>query len=251
MAVKQTSATPDAIDRFRALVRNAPALGIGQLSATFRLMENIHFEYNDYIRNLAGGAPEGITWGLYNVIGEAYPSLTRGQKDLAISQTLAIMDEQDYSIVNGLEGVGHTTGIREPLYLGEIATARRLYWPGLDEGRLIIKRHNGDFKEIRADLITEEGTFRQDKVHSDFLVAYAFLRTDFSNFGENFVKVFDKAFIDRTVTAIAKMRVSNAKTGEERAKGFDRLRVLLPRSLHDRIEPASEMEDWVDPEQFP
>lgn len=230
-----------------------PTVGIGQLSATYRLMEDNHFRGNALERNLAGGAPEEISWGLYNVIGEIYPSLTREQKNLAISQTLAIMDRQSYKIINGMDGVGYTTGIREPFYLGEIVTVRTLYWPGLDEGRHIIKQHYGDFDRIRADLITKEGKFKQNMVHSDFLVAYAFLRTEVEDFGERFMGVFDKDFIDRTVTAIVKikMRVSGAKTEEDLSESFDELREILPKSLHSKIEPASKIEDWVDPKQFP
>ena len=161
------------------------------------------------------------------------------------------MDQQNYAIVNGGDGVGHTTGIREPLYLGEICTVRGLYWPGLDEGKLRIVQQDGDFDKVRTNLMTEGGMFRKDKVHSDFLVAYAFLRSDFSSFGERFVEVCDKGFMDRTVTAIAKIRVAHARTGGDVQKGFARLRELLPRSLHERIEPASKIEDWVDPKQFP
>ena len=244
-------ATPSTVEAFRALVRSEPTEGIKQLAATYRLMEKDYFKGDYYIRNLAGGVPEGISWGLYNAIGEAYPALSREQKDLALRQTFAIMDETTYTIVNGLEGAGHTTGIREPFYLGEIATARRMYWPGLDEGKNLIKLCYGNFDEVKFNLMTKEGTFKQDRIHSDFLVAYAFLRSDFSNFGESFAEAFDKPFMDRTVTAIVKMRIRNAKTESEVSAGLDRLKFLLPKSLHGKIEAASKSTGWVDSEQFP
>lgn len=248
--MRQTSLAPNAIEKFGALVRCEPDIGIGQLAATFRFMENQYFKGDDFIKNLAGGAPEGITWGLYNAIGSVYPTLNRRQKDNAISQTLAIMDATAYTAVNGFEGVGHTTGIREPLYLGEIASVRRMYWPGLDEGKLIIMRHCGNFKEIKADIMDKDGAFRRDKVHSDFVVAYAFLRKDFSDFGEKFAESFDRDFITRTIVAITKMRISNAKTEKGVSDGLERLRYLLPKSLHRLIDWASGTRDWVDPTQF-
>ena len=251
MSTKQIDVIPNAIDGFRALVKDDPNAGIGKLPAIYGLVENCHFEGNSYVRLLAGGIPESISWALYNAVGDRYTSFTREQKDFAIKQTLAIMDEITYSIVNGIEGSGHTSGIREPFYLGEIATVRRLYWPGLDEGRRIIKHHNGNFKEIKTDLITKDGKFKQGKVDSDFLVAYAFLRKDISNFGERFAETFDRDFIERTVIAVTKMRISTEKTEEEISKGLDRLRFLLPKSLHGSIESASKITDWVDKKQFP
>lgn len=250
-AVSGNVETPKNVDEFRALLRANATFALSQLSNTFRTMEDAHFGGDAFVRSLAGGAPESITWALYNSVGDVFPSLSRSEKDLAVGHTLAIMDQQNYVIVNGGDGVGHTTGIREPLYLGEICTVRGLYWPGLDEGKLRIVQQDGDFDKVRTNLMTEGGMFRKDKVHSDFLVAYAFLRSDFSSFGERFVEVCDKGFMDRTVTAIAKIRVAHARTGGDVQKGFARLRELLPRSLHERIEPASKIEDWVDPKQFP
>jgi hypothetical protein len=250
VALSQASTTPDTIDKFRALMRDAPDLALWNLSATYRLMEDRHFGGNAQMRSLAGGAPEWISWALYNTVGAAYPSLTREQKNLALGHTLAIMDNVNYLIVNGEEGVGHTTGIREPLYLGEICTARPLYWPGLDEGKHIIKQQRGNFDRIRADLITEDGKFIEDKVNSDFLVAYAFLRKDMSDFGERFVEVFDRNFIDRTITAIVKFSMARVEKEEDIRIGLDRLGELLPESLHDKIEPASKVQDWVDKGQF-
>ena len=50
MAMRQTSLAPNAIEKFGALVRCEPDIGIGQLAATFRFMENQYFKGDDFIR---------------------------------------------------------------------------------------------------------------------------------------------------------------------------------------------------------
>jgi hypothetical protein len=250
VALSQASTTRDTIDKFRDLIRDAPTLALKDLPATYRLMEENHFGGNSQIRNLAGGLPGWVSCALYNAVGEVYPSLTREEKNLALRQTFAIMDKWNYLIVNGGEGDGHTTSIREPFYLGEICTVKRLYWPGLDEGRHIIKQHDGDFDRISAYLITEDGKFMEERVHSDFLVAYAFLRKDISDFGPRFVEVFDRGFMDRTVVAAVKFRMSRVEKEEDIRTGLDRLHELLPESLHDNIEAASRVKDWAGRNQF-
>ncbi len=104
---------PENVDAFKLLLRTNFDVGMTYLRSTYREMEDRHFEGNAFVRNLAGGAPESISWALYNAVGERYPSLARAQRDAALASTLEIMDRITYTIVNGLDGAGHTTGIRE------------------------------------------------------------------------------------------------------------------------------------------
>ncbi len=62
------------------------------------------------------------------------------------------------------------------------------------------------FKKLKSEFLDTKGLLRKDKVKSDFLVAYAFLRRDMSNFGERFAEALNSEFLSRTLTAIVKMR---------------------------------------------
>ncbi len=226
-------------------MRTNPDLALSQLPATLRTLEEAYFKRDPSVPRLAGGFPESVTWAVYNSIGSVFPSLPRGVKDTAIRQTLSLMDRQCHEIVNGQIGLGHTTGIREPLYLGELCTVRWRYWPGLDEGRYLIKQNDGSFHRIRTNLMAANGEFYPAAVHSDFLVAYAFLRNDLSTFGDRFAEACERGFMDRTITAIAKLSVFQAKTAEGAQRDLDRIKRFLPKSLHDRVESASKTEDWI------
>lgn len=204
-----------------------------------------------YILSLAGGPAESLTWPLYNAIGAVYPYLDRETKDIALKEILGMLDGYNYGIVNGALGVGHTTGIREPLLLSDICIARPLYWPGLkDEFPQLLKKHP-TFEEFHGELIDKNGMFDPRKINSDFLVAYAVLRSNRSDFGERYAKVANPVFLDRTMRGIVALRFARDEKPEDIAKGRARLEELLPKSLHPRIEPLRKGGNWADYTKFP
>ncbi len=201
-----------------------------------------------FIEGIAGGPMELIPHKLYNAVGAIYPYLKREQKDRALRGVLSILDRRNYLEVNGATAVGHTPGIREPLLLADIKITRHLYWPGLDEGKLLIPKYT-TFSELKEDVIDEYGHFNR-KVLSDFLVAYALLRSDISPYGEEYAKVAEPLFLERTVQAIVAMRFAHSDIVDIQ-KGKERLEELLPKSVHERIEPLRLKADWVDYTKFP
>ena len=94
---------------------------------------------------------------------------------------------------------------------------------------------------MSKEFISYNGMFRPEYVKSDFLFAYSLLRSDFSNFGEDFTKVANKMFLGRTMGAIVKMRFAYSENTIE--ESTSRLKELLPKSLHKLIEPLRESID--------
>jgi hypothetical protein len=204
-----------------------------------------------YMLALVGGPSEHVSWPIYNAVGAVYPNLSRDYKDAALKQLLQIFDGLNYGIVNGLRGVGHTTGIREPLLVADISIAEWRYWPGLDDVGPLVKKFDY-FEQFHDELIDmNNGLFRTDRVDSDFLVAYAALRKDYTKYGGRYVEfleVENPAFLDRVMRAIVGIRfgalVDETQQGTE--KGTRRLKKLLPESLHEKIEPLRLEGGWVD-----
>lgn len=212
-----------------------------------------------YVEALAGGPMETIPWALYNSVGEVYPNLTRFQRDRALKHILSILDKRNYMEVNGAIGVGHTTGIREPLLLSDIAIIYPLYWPGLDEGRVLIKEAS-NFFDFQKEFIDSNGLFVRGKVegdpilrrgvNSDFVMAYSLLRADICDFGESYIRIANPGFLERTLKGIVAMRFARATDEEKIEQGRKRLKELLPESVHNRIEPLRQERDWVDYTKF-
>ena len=202
-----------------------------------------------FVEAIAGGPYEAVPWALYNAVGTVYPYLERPLRDKALKQILSILDKRNYAEVNGSRGVGHTTGIREPLLLSDITIVRGLYWPGLHDEECLWKDCN-NFFDLQKEIIDDEGYFRRDKVRSDFLVAYALLRSDFTQFGEDYVKAANPFFLERVLKGIVGLRFARAETEEKIYSGRDRLKELLPKSTHDRIESLRQEADWVDYKKF-
>lgn len=204
-----------------------------------------------YTLALVGGPSEHVSWPIYNAVGAVYPSLSRDYKDAALKQLLEIFDGMNYGIVNGARGVGHTTGIREPLLVADISIAEWLYWPGLDDVGPLVKKYK-TFEQFHDELIDiNNGLFRTDRVNSDFLTAYVALRKDYTKFGERYVEfleVENSAFLDRVMMAIVGIRFGSLadETQEGIEKGTRRLKELLPESLHEKIEPFRLEDGWVD-----
>ena len=202
-----------------------------------------------FVQAIAGGPYEAIPWALYNAVGRAYPYLEREQKDRALSEILGILDTRNYIEVNGGRGAGHTTGIREPLLLSDITLARPLYWPGLhDEEHLW--RDKDSFYDLQSEIIDEEGMFNPRKVNSDFLVAYAILRNDFTPFGEEYVRVANSNFLNRVLKGIVARRFAFIREEEKVGPGIKRLQELLPESVHEKLEILRQEKDWTDYTKF-
>jgi hypothetical protein len=182
---------------------------------------------------------------LYNAIGSIYPLLDRKQKDEVIRAHLNQFDGLNYLAVNS----NHTPNIREPLLLTDIAIARPLYWPGLnDEKRFWDGKET--FTELQKEIMGENGLFDPAKVKSDFLVAYALMRKDFTFFGEDYVKAANPEFLERVLKGIVALRFANLKDESQINERINRLYQLLPSSVHDRIEPFRKERDWTYSEQF-
>jgi hypothetical protein len=129
--------------------------------------------HRGYVQAMCGGPYEAVPVAICNAIGELYPNLTREQKDQGLRAALDLMDGQNYVVVQDV----YTVNVREPLLLADIYVARYLYWPGMDEGKSLISKFPGFF-EFQNEMIGEDGLFRQDRVRSDFIVAYSLLRSD-------------------------------------------------------------------------
>lgn len=202
-----------------------------------------------FIESIAGGPCETIPWALYNSLGAVYPYLERSQKDKAIREILNILDRRNYMEVNGSTSLGHTTGIREPLLLSDIKIVRHLYWPGLHDEEKLWK-NKAHFSNIQDEIMDANGIFKKDKVRSDFLVAYALLRKDFTSFGADYASAANPEFLERTLQGIVAIRFAHAESSEEIESGQRRLIELLPKSVHQYIEPMRKRADWIDYKLF-
>ncbi len=176
---------------------------------------------------------------LYNAVGSIYPLLDRRQRDNIIRAHLNQFDRLNYLAVNS----NHTPNIREPMLLADIIIARPLYWPGLNDEKALWEGKNS-FAELEEEVITENGLFDPTKVRSDFLVAYAIMRKDFTQFGEDYAKVANPDFLNRVIKGIVALRFAGAKDKEIESKR-NSLYELLPKSVHEKIESARQESDWT------
>ncbi|MFH1071800.1 MAG: hypothetical protein V1743_00025 [Nanoarchaeota archaeon] len=227
-----------------------PAKAISAIQKTYdRALDEAYSNENGqnwrgFIETTAGGPFEHIPWQVYNAIGSVYPALSREQRDSALRQILDILDVRNYLEVNGGTSVGHTTGIREPLLLGDIVAVRPLYWPGLEEQIALLKNYS-DFDQFSEEMMDVNG-FLKPKVVSDFLLAYTLLRKpEWNESYAKFAETFTPRFLERTITAIAAVNFSSRYLDreEERKK---RLHELLPQRVHVLLDQAREKKDWAD-----
>ncbi len=240
-----------------SMLMDNPDKGIDIIVQTYNQALNDAYTNDKGVNNRAlvqaecGGPHEAVPWAVYNAVGAVYPYLDRKQKNKALGEIIfRILDTRNYAEVNGERGAGHTTGIREPLLLSDIAIARPLYWPGLhDEERLW--KDKACFCDFQVETMDEEGMFYPTRVNSDFIVAYALLRNDFTSFGEEYAEAANPAFLGRVLKGIVAMRFAGAKDQSDIRKGTERLKELLPESVHDKIEPLRLEGGWVDYKEFP
>lgn len=230
------------------------------------------------VEMMTGGPHEAIPSALYNSVGIIYPFLDREMKNYALEKILGILDQQNNRIIQ----ISHTPYIRDPLLLSDISIARSSYWPGLDEGERLIKKKS-IFLDFKSEFIDEKGIFNKENIDSDFIVGYSLLRKDICDWGEEYIKVVNKSFLDRVLKGIVGMRFAhlfsiknlsdeeiegiNEKAGnpnfynsirEKLNKNLNteilnrknRLQELLPVSLHSEIEKKFKEQDWADYKLF-
>ncbi|MFA5953684.1 MAG: hypothetical protein WC812_03760 [Candidatus Pacearchaeota archaeon] len=231
-----------------------------------------------FVEATCGGPHEAIPSALYNSIGLIYPILDRETKNYALKKILGILD----GIKSDYVQISHTSYIHEPLLLSDITIARPIYWPGLDEGKFLINKSK-IFPDFKVEFIDENGFFKKDKVNSDFLVGYSLLRSDFCNWGEDYVNIVNQNFLNRVLKGIVSMRFShffslknlseeeiegiNKEAGDsnfysnikdkfneslnlEISNGEKRLKELLPSSLHSKVKGLILERDWVNFKDF-
>lgn len=166
----------------------------------------------------------------YNMVGAIYPALQSESRKRALNAYMQQFNGINYIKVQE----NHTPFIREPLVLAGIDIESLLYWPGLDEGKDIIQRHD-NFAELKEEVMDDAGLFKPKVVNSDFCVGYALLRSDMSPFGDEYAESCNPAFLDRVVEAVVLMRTGH-DDGHNIEKGKARLKELLPPRLHNTIE---------------
>jgi hypothetical protein len=71
------------------------------------------------------------------------------------------------------------------------------------------------------------------------------LRRDYWEHNEEFARALNPQVLDYTVQGIVWMRFGRAKTDEDIEKGTKRLEELLPKCVHDKIEPMRKQGGWV------
>ena len=144
-------------DRLASLMKEDPRKGVQSIFEIYnRMLDDAHTNEEGVNTRadlvLAGGPHEMFPRVVCNAVGAVYPYLPRELQDLALKEILEILDNERFTVVNGAEGPGYTTGVREPLLLTDITIARSFYWPGLDEGRALLKNIRKTFLKCKKEL---------------------------------------------------------------------------------------------------
>lgn len=245
-------------DDLRKRLKEDPEAAIGTIRETLdRGLDDAYgTEEQRGLAEAYGGGPfEAVPRTVYNAVGAVYPYLRREHKDAALEEVFGELDRVNYGTVQQR----HTNGIHEPELVADIAVARPLYWPGLGEAEQIAEEFD-DFSGVEAGLM-EDGRFDPRKVDSEFLVTYGLLRTDYTDYGEQLVMALDQEFLERTLEGIVALRFGLFAyedmterhlplTAEEQEQGMNRLREVLPDSLHAGVETLADTAEWVDPVKF-
>jgi hypothetical protein len=176
---------------------------------------------------------------LYNALGAIYPQLSREDRKLALCAYLAQMDSVNTRYVN----TSHTPFIREPLVLANISIERGIYWPGLNDQKRLWE--NKSFDEFREDTMDSNGLFKTEVVQSDFLVAYAILRGDCTNFGEEFRRAAHPQFLDRVYKGIAAIVFAHADNRSKLIERRRKMKGLLPTESFNAVDRHRIKKDWI------
>lgn len=177
---------------------------------------------------------------LYNTLGAIYPSLTRAEKDEALGALLHLLD----NMTNNVAQV-YSSYIREPLLLADLRLVRNEYWPGIDEGKKIIKKHDDNYLSIRQEILAENRLFRNEKVSSDFCVAYALLRSDTSSNGQAFCGALEPSFMIRAVNGIVNLHFGFDKmTHNEQVENYAHLKKIMPNTACNLIDEFYKEANW-------
>src|SRR3989344_13230 len=229
-----------AVDELRDLFAASPDQAIGQIEPTAELL-----------KSKRGGWGDGtVARPVYDVIGGAYPALSREQKDRAALAAVSVMDHTDNIHVQW-----HVTPyIRNPQFVVDVALMRPYYYPDSGETKGIAQNYPR-FHMVRSELIDDAGKFIPEKVDSDFVVGYGLLRSDFLDCGEEFARVADPPFLNGLMKRIFAWRYGRSPGQEELSsesieKKTKRLKHLLPKSVLDRIEPLRVEADWIDADRY-
>lgn len=198
-----------------------------------------------FVESLARGPMETIPWAVYNAVGGVYLYLEKNQRFAALRQVLRCLDKYNTKIVQDT----HTCGIRDPILLTDIAIVRPPYWPGLDEGWAKIKNFSS-FNELEKEMIDDEGMFKKTKVRSDFIMAWTLLCSQWSPWGEDYVKIANPKFLERILKGLVNYCFSNRSTAESINSELQNFKANLPQSTYHRIEPLTKEKDWPNFEDF-
>ena len=202
-------------------------------------------KWRAFIESFAGGPSPEIPTAVYNTVGTFYPYFSRDLKDKSLGGVLNILDRLNTRIIQDI----HTPRIREPLLFSDIVICRPPYSPGLDEGKAILA-NTSSFNEFKQGFMDEKGFFLQKRVLSDFCVASAVLRSDMSDFGEEYARTASSAFLNRVIKGIVGIYFSKRTDPKDIAKEREDFRRILPKTTHEIIDSAIEKADWVDYKKF-
>ncbi len=234
-----------------ALLEKNPDEGIKQIRKAYDSGLDYAYTSNGknnraFVEAIAGGPHEAVPAAVYNVVGKVYPRLTKEQKYAALEKIIGIMDGFNSEDVQ----TSHTSNIHEPLLLSDIVIARWIYWPGLYEGKQLIKKY-GEYSRFEKEMMDESGLFKDGSVRSEFLTAVALLRSDMCNWGEDYACSANPLFLERVLKGIVGMRfaVPNKLRGYSDEQGVARLKELLPANVHERLEPLKQEHDWAEWEE--
>lgn len=243
-------------------LKTDPRAAVKTLRSTFyHTLEEAHDKEatgidRSYANAMTGGPHEGVPRAWMNAVGAVYPLLPRDVRGEALAEIVGVLDHYRWNVVQTL----YMPGVRDPQLVADIGIVRPLYWPGLDHQNQKLLAEFETFEQFRKTAMNAEGLFNPRVVESDAIVGTTILRSDMCKWGEEFVQATHPELTDRLTRGIVTWRFSPRPRREysdqsdcfwsDPAKGTARLKELLPRSLHDRIEPLRLQADWPDVTKF-
>jgi len=241
----------DVVKELEKLLKENPNSGVTKIAETYKAAVDKHYHGDTAYLSSIGGPCEGSVIPVYEVVGNIYPNLTREQKDEALKQFIQVWDRIRVDQVQRT----HTAFINEPLLSADIYIAGRNYWPGIFDGRdspLLNKLPKNNFEEVKRQVLDEDGDI-VPKACSQFIVAYALLRSDFwKNNGNNaeFAEALNPAFLDSTIKGITWIRFGYKTFAKDPERSMARIKELMPESQHGKIEKYQKEGGWADYRNF-